>query len=79
MMQRSSFGGAFSANFSPLRIRNFRIYLGGQAVSLIGTWLQITAQGVVEFKLSGDSATALGVVRMLNMLLPLLFGPLVGA
>ncbi len=78
-MQRSSLGGAFSANFSPLRIRNFRIYLSGQAVSLIGTWLQITAQGVVEFKLSGDSATALGVVRMLNMLLPLLFGPLVGA
>ena len=79
MMQRGSFGGAFSANFSPLRIRNFRIYLGGQALSLIGTWLQITAQGVVDFKLSGDSATALGVVRMLNMLLPLLFGPLVGA
>jgi hypothetical protein len=51
----------------------------GQAVSLIGTWLQIMAQGVVEFKLSGDSATALGVVRMLNMLPPLLFGPLVGA
>ncbi len=78
-MQRSSLGGAFSANFSPLRIRNFRIYLSGQAVSLIGTWLQITAQGVVEFKLSGDSATALGVVRMLNMLPVLLFGPLVGA
>ena len=35
MMQRSSFGGAFSANFSPLRIRNFRIYLNGQAVSLL--------------------------------------------
>ena len=79
MMLRRSFGGAFSVNLSPLRIRNCRIYLGGQAVSLIGTWLQITMQGVVEFKLSGDSATALGVVRMLNMLLPLLFGPLVGA
>ena len=79
MTQRSSFGGAFSANFSPLRICNFRIYLSGQAVSLISTWLQITAQGVVEFKLSGDSATALGVVRMLNMLPPLLFWPLVGA
>ena len=47
MMQRSSFGGAFSANFSSLRIRNFRIYLSGQAVSLIGTWLQIMAQGIV--------------------------------
>ena len=78
MMQRSSFGGAFSANFSPLRIRNFRIYLSGQAVSLIGTWLQITAQGIVVYKLSGGSATALGVVGMLNTLPLLLFGPLAG-
>jgi len=52
MMQRSSFGGAFSANFSPLRIRNCRIYLSGQAVSLIGTWLQITAQGIVCIRLA---------------------------
>ena len=78
MMQRSSFGGAFRSNFSPLRIRNFRIYLGGQAVSLIGTWLQITAQGIVVYKLSGGSATALGVVGMLNTLPLLLFGPLAG-
>lgn len=77
-MQRSSLGGAFSANFSPLRIRNFRIYLSGQAVSLIGTWLQITAQGIVVYKLSGGSATALGVVGMLNTLPLLLFGPLAG-
>lgn len=77
-MQRTAFAAAFGANFSPLRIRNFRIYLSGQAVSLIGTWLQITAQGIVVYKLSSGSATALGVVGMLNTLPLLLFGPLAG-
>lgn len=77
-MHRTSFATAFGANFSPLRIRNFRIYLSGQAVSLIGTWLQITAQGIVVYKLSGGSATALGEVGMLNTLPLLLFGPLAG-
>lgn len=77
-MQRTSFATAFGTNFSPLRIRNFRIYFSGQAVSLIGTWLQITAQGIVVYKLSGGSATALGAVGMLNTLPLLLFGPLAG-
>jgi len=40
--------------------------------------LQITAQGIVVYKLSGGSATALGVVGMLNTLPLMLFGPLAG-
>ncbi len=64
-------------SFSPLRFRNFRIYLTGQAISLIGTWLQITAQGWVVWELS-HSAAALGFVAMLNTL-PILFsGPWAG-
>jgi MFS family permease len=61
-------------NFSPLRLRNFRLYLGGQAISLIGTWLQMTAQGWVVWELS-HSATALGLVTMLGTLPILLLGP----
>ncbi len=64
-------------SFSPLRIRNFRIYLTGQAISLVGTFLQITAQGWVVWELS-HSAAALGFVAMLNTL-PILFsGPWAG-
>lgn len=64
-------------SFSPLRFRNFSIYLTGQAISLIGTWLQITAQGWVVWELS-HSAAALGFVAMLNTL-PILFsGPWAG-
>ncbi len=31
-------------NFSPLRIRNMRIYMIGQSVNLLGDWMQQTAQ-----------------------------------
>jgi MFS family permease len=61
----------FRSSFSPLRHPNFRLYIGGQAVSLIGTWLQITALGWVVWRLTG-SEVALGTVNMLNTL-PLLF------
>lgn len=64
-------------SFSPLKIRNFRIYLGGQTVSLVGTWLQMTAQSWVVWELS-HSATALGVTAMLSSLPVLLLGPWAG-
>ena len=64
-------------SFSPLKIRNFRIYLGGQAISLVGTWLQMTTQGWVVWELS-HSATALGLVAMLGSLPILLLGPWAG-
>lgn len=64
-------------SFSPLRLLNFRIYLGGQAVSLIGTWLQLTAQGWVVWELS-HSNSALGIVAMLGSLPILLLGPWAG-
>jgi MFS family permease len=66
-----------SSSFSPLKIRNFRIYLGGQAISLIGTWLQVTAQAWVVWELTKSEA-ALGVVNMLSSLPLLLLGPWAG-
>jgi MFS family permease len=58
-------------NFDPLRHPNFRLYLGGQAISLIGTWLQATAQAWVVWELTKSEA-ALGIVTLLNSL-PVLF------
>jgi len=63
--------------FSPLKLPNFRLYISGQAVSLIGTWLQITAQSWVVWQLSHSEA-ALGVVAMLAALPILLLGPWAG-
>ncbi len=63
--------------FSPLRERNFSIYLSGQAVSLIGSWLQATAQSWVVWQLTGSEA-ALGTVTMLQYLPMLLLSPWAG-
>lgn len=64
----------FSRTFTPLRIRNLRIYLGGQAISLLGTWMQSTAQAWVVWQIS-HSTVDLGVNAMLGMLPFLLLGP----
>ena len=64
-------------NFSPLSEPNFRTYIIGQAISLIGTWLQVTAQGWVVWEISHSEA-ALGVVGMLATLPLLLLSPWAG-
>lgn len=47
--------------------RNYRIFFTGQVISLIGTWLQSTAEGWLVYDLSGSSV-ALGLIRFANML-----------
>jgi MFS family permease len=64
-------------NFSPLRHPNFRTYILGQLVSLIGTWLQATALGWVVWQLTGSEAV-LGTVNLLNTLPILLLTPYAG-
>ncbi len=64
-------------SFSPLRLPNFRIYLSGQIISLIGTWLQVTTQAWLVWTLTG-SEEASGLVAMLSALPFLLFGPWAG-
>ncbi|WP_375486292.1 MFS transporter [uncultured Jatrophihabitans sp.] len=54
--------------FRALRTRNFRLYAGGQLVSLTGTWMQRVAQDWLVLQLT-NSGTALGVVTALQ------FGP----
>ncbi len=65
------------ASFSPLRFPNLRLYLGGQTVSLVGTWLQVTAQAWLVWTLTGSEAAS-GIVAMLGALPFLLFGPFAG-
>src|SRR5215831_15019488 len=47
--------------FASLRHRNFRLFFSGQLISLIGTWMQNTAQGWLVYDLTG-SKILLGVV-----------------
>lgn len=63
--------------FSSLVIPNYRLYFGGQIISLSGTWMQGVAQAWLVLDLTG-SGTALGLVSSLQFLPVLLFGPLGG-
>nr|WP_206615855.1 MFS transporter [Rhodococcus xishaensis] len=60
--------------FAALANRNFRRFIGGQAVSLIGTWMQIVAQSWLVLELTG-SGTDIGIVVALQTLPILLLGP----
>ncbi len=60
--------------FSALAIPNYRRYFAGQSISLIGTWMQTTAQAWLVFQLT-HSATALGVVVAVQTLPVLILGP----
>src|SRR6266571_3987353 len=68
---------AWYESLSPLRIRSVRIYLSGQVISLIGIWMQQTAQSWVVWELS-HSGTALGIAAMLAFLPTFVLGPWMG-
>ena len=63
-----------SETFSALEAPNFRRFLAGQAVSLVGTWMQTVALGWLVLELTG-SGTALGMVVAAQFLPILLLGP----
>src|SRR5580704_7836864 len=60
--------------FAALSVPNYRLYYGGQAISMIGTWMQMTAQAWLVLTLTGSS-TALGLIVALQTLPVLLLGP----
>ncbi len=67
-------GRAGRVTFAALAVPNYRRYIAGQSVSLIGTWMQMAAQSWLVLSLTG-SATTLGVIIALQTLPVLLLGP----
>jgi hypothetical protein len=51
--------------FAALAVPNYRLYFFGQATSLIGTWMQMTAQSWLVFSIT-HSSTWLGVIVALQ-------------
>ena len=70
----TSFAAASRQTFAALATPNYRRFFTGQAISLVGTWMQAVAQSWLVLQLTG-SATALGVVVALQTLPVLLLGP----
>jgi len=64
--------------FAALRHRNFRLFFVGQFVSLIGTWMQNTAQGWLVYDLT-HSKVLLGVVAAVGSAPMMIFSILGGS
>jgi MFS family permease len=60
--------------FASLSVANYRRYYAGQSISLIGTWMQMTAQSWLVLTLT-HSSTAVGIVIALQTLPVLLLTP----
>lgn len=65
-----------TTRFRAMQHRNFQLFIGGQLISLIGTWMQTTAQLWLVYKMTG-SAALLGVFGFANQV-PILFLASVG-
>ncbi len=76
-IERPSLLQTYTHSFSPLKNRNLRIYLGGQAISMLGTWMQVAAQSWVVWVLT-KSESSLGIVVMLNSIPLFVLAPWAG-
>ena len=60
-----------------LKHRNFRLFVGGQLISLIGTWMQTVAESWLVYRLTGSSLL-LGMVGFTSQIPVFLLAPIGG-
>jgi MFS family permease len=75
--QPNSTNRDFSHAWRALRHRNFRLFFGGQSISLIGTWMTRIATSWLVYRLTG-SALLLGTVSFAGQIPTFLLAPLAG-
>lgn len=64
-------------HFRALRHRDFRLFVSGQVISLMGTWMQGVAQSWLVYRLT-QSTVWMGTLGFCNHIPVLLLGPLAG-
>ena len=74
MLQWSFMRTKIRNTFLSLKIRNYRLYFIGQAISMSGTWIQTIAQDWLVLQLT-HSGTQLGIVSAFQFLPVLIIGP----
>ena len=67
----------FSHAWRALKHRNFRLYFGGQSISLIGTWMTRIATSWLVYRLTG-SALLLGIVGFAGQIPTFIFASFAG-
>ena len=60
-----------------LQSRNYRLFFGGQGISLMGTWMQQTAMSWLVYRITG-SAMILGAIGFSTQIPMLFFSPIAG-
>ena len=65
------------AAFRSLKHRNFRLFFGGQLISLVGTWMQTIAQSWLIYRLTGSSVL-LGLLGFVSQIPIFLLSPIGG-
>ncbi len=70
--------GGMLTTFAALRYRNYRLWFIGQALSLMGTWMQSVAQGWIVYQITG-SRFALGAISFAGTIPTLFLMLLAGA
>src|SRR5437763_13945440 len=65
-------------SFRVLSNRSFRLFLTVQTLSVMGSWMQLTALGWLLYRLSG-SAYVVAILFFLNQIPVLLLSPLAGS
>ena len=63
--------------FRALRHRNYRLFFGGQSISLVGTWMQQVAMSWMVYRLT-NSALLLGIVGFSGQIPAFFLTPLAG-
>src|SRR3954469_3099660 len=69
--------GTIAFMLRALRYRNYRLFFGGQSVSLVGTWMTRIATSWLIYRLT-HSALLLGVVSFAGQIPTFLFAPFAG-
>jgi MFS family permease len=68
----------FRAALRALNYRNFKLFMSGQVISLVGTWMQTVAQSWLVYRLTGSSFL-LGSVGFVSQFPVFLLAPIGGA
>src|SRR5512136_682183 len=63
--------------FRALYHRNYRLFFGGQGISLIGTWMQQIAMGWLVYRMT-NSAFLLGLIGFSSQICSFFFSPFAG-
>ncbi len=66
-----------ASSFRAMKHRNFRLFFWGQLISVIGVWMQSTAQQWLVYRITG-SQTSLGLVTFISFLPVLLLSLFMG-